>query len=338
MTSKSKILEYIKTNGHTKSSDLSKILKISRQSTAKHLRTFVERGVLLKSGSTRNAAYSLPAKKHSIKPMANKIEMTKSLKGLAEDSVYSEVESRLNLTKVLSENAEKIAFYSFGEMLNNAIDHSRSLKASITVLITGTEFQFEIKDSGIGIFENIRKSFKLQNEYEAIEHLMKGKQTTMPSKHSGEGIYFTSRIADKFVIRSHNVSLTIDNQKQDTFVKDEKFTKGTTVSFSIKKQTRKNLSILFKEYSNDNLEFDRNTVKVVLSNSDGFISRSQAKRLTNGMEKFKRITFDFKNIKEIGQGFADEVFRVFPLHNKGIELDYINAGPAVTFMIERAKK
>jgi len=42
------------------------------------------------------------------------------------------------------------------------------------------------------------------------------------------------------------------------------------------------------------------------------ISRSQAKRILRGLEKhFKVITLDFTGVTLVGQGFVDEVFRVY---------------------------
>ena len=52
---------------------------------------------------------------------------------------------------------------------------------------------FIVNDSGIGIFRNIMQKRNLKSELEAIQDLMKGKTTTMPESHSGEGIFFTSK-------------------------------------------------------------------------------------------------------------------------------------------------
>jgi STAS-like domain of unknown function (DUF4325) len=68
------------------------------------------------------------------------------------------------------------------------------------------------------------------------------------------------------------------------------------------------------------------------------ISRSQAKRILTGLEKFKYVTLDFKGVRLVGQGFADEVFRVFKNRYPDIQIDYINANDDVKFMIERSIK
>jgi hypothetical protein len=55
-----------------------------------------------------------------------------------------------------------------------------------------------------------------------------------------------------------------------------------------------------------------------------------------GLEKFKRVALDFKNISTIGQGFVDEIFRVFQLKYPKIKVTYTNANDDVQFMIDRS--
>jgi hypothetical protein len=168
--------------------------------------------------------------------------------------------------------------------------------------------------------------------------LFKGKQTTMPERHSGQGIFFTSRIADRFVLRSNRLESVIDNDRDDSYFSDRSNLKGTRVEFSIRQRSKKNLQRLFREFADEDFEFDRNVVRVTLHAGDELISRSQARRFLAGLEDFKRITFDFKGHSGIGQAFADEIFRVFAAHHPKIKLNYVNASPAIEFMIARAKK
>ena len=100
--------------------------------------------------------------------------------------------------------------------------------------------------------------------------------------------------------------------------------------------SRKSLSEVFQKFTNADFEFDRNEIRVKVSSQLGNLSRSEAKRLLLGLDKFKRITFDFKGVKEIGQGFADELFRVFPGAHSEIQVDYENAISPVEFMIRRS--
>ena len=66
------------------------------------------------------------------------------------------------------------------------------------------------------------------------------------------------------------------------------------------------------------------------------VSRSQAKRVAHRFERFKRVELDFSGIEEIGQAFADEMFRVFATAHPGIRITPINTSPVVAQMIRRA--
>lgn len=102
------------------------------------------------------------------------------------------------------------------------------------------------------------------------------------------------------------------------------------------------LNEVFKKYTNLTEEsdygFDKTEIRIKLYTTGGVhISRSQARRVLSGLEKFKIIVFDFDKVPTVGQAFADEVFRVF--HNKypQIKLEVENMTDGVKFMIERAR-
>lgn len=318
------------------SPDVVKHFNVSRATAARVLKKAVEAGWLERSGSTKNAHYTLGSSKKQ-RTHTPSLQMTKSLKGLAEDRVFDEVDLRLGLKSELSDQTFRIVQYAFSEMLNNAIDHSQAKTAEIAVILENGVLKFRIRDRGIGIFKRIRKTFGLETNEDAIEHLLKGKQTTAPAAHSGQGIFFTSKIADVFSIKSEKFELTINNEKRDQRLGVIRNLKGTEVYFSIKTQTRRSLEKLFREYANDDFEFDRSKYPIRVLQQTGTVSRSQARRLTFGLEKFDRIIFDFAGVRELGQGFADELFRVFQARHPGIVLEVRNANSAVDFMIRRAR-
>ena len=78
-------------------------------------------------------------------------------------------------------------------------------------------------------------------------------------------------------------------------------------------------------------------VSLVRYGDEALISRSQAKRLLTRFDRFKRVILDFKGVEQIGQAFADEVFRVFTRSHPDIELVPFNANPDVDAMIRRAR-
>ena len=67
-----------------------------------------------------------------------------------------------------------------------------------------------------------------------------------------------------------------------------------------------------------------------------FVSRSQAKRLVHGLDKFREVVLDFKGVDIVGQGFADEVFRVWARKHPKVKLVPTDMNDAVAFMVERA--
>ena len=50
------------------------------------------------------------------------------------------------------------------------------------------------------------------------------------------------------------------------------------------------------------------------------VSRSQARRLSQRFESFKEVILDFKDVEEIGQGFAHELFSKYVREHPNIQL------------------
>lgn len=336
-SSKQKVLAAARSKKSLITADVVALLGISRQTAAAHLRDLVLEGKLEKEGSTRNARYLLPKGRKNTDGQS-RFHAIRTIRGLQEDRVVAEINLRLNLKKRLGKRTAQIVEYAFSEMLNNAIEHSQSSQVNITAEFDVADFRFTIRDTGLGVFRTIRQKFRLADSFAAIEHLLKGKQTTAPTGHSGEGIFFTSKIADDFSLQSEKLKFLIHNRQSDQVVVDQpRFLQGTEVYFSIRRRSRKDLAALFAEFTNDKFEFDRTRVTVRLSRSQSeHVSRSEARRILVGLDQFKRIDLDFKGVSGIGQGFADEIFRVFASAHLHIQIRSLNSSPAVEFMIKRA--
>ena len=137
--------------------------------------------------------------------------------------------------------------------------------------------------------------------------------------------FFTSKAADKIYFRAGKIKLTFDNQKQDIFIEEMKIIRGTEVFFSIKRRTRKKLEDIFSIFAPEEFDykFEKTRAMVKLFQRE-YISRSEARRLCHGLDKFKKIILDFKGVKTIGQGFADELFRVFLQNHQQITIEIVN--------------
>ena len=229
------------------------------------------------------------------------------------------------------ENIEKLKNI-LKENLTQDAKHKDDQKIEIEMKRAKEALAFNIRDWGVGIFNNIIKKRKLKNELEAIQDLLKGKQTTSPEEHTGEGIFFTSKVGDILTIQSSKKKLIFNNILDDIFIKDGKNTTGTKINFAISVDSKNDLSEIFKKYSEGAFTFNKTETKVSLYKLDSeFISRSQARRILSGLEKFKIIVLNFKGVDTVGQAFADEVFRVWQSRHPDIEVRYQNANENIVF-------
>lgn len=337
-----KVLDLAREKKHLKSSEVAQLLAISRQHAHKLLSNLVKENKLIKIGSTAKASYALPsyARAH-VEIYPTHFQRTYKNSNLEEDVVFAEIEKRWPYLQTLPENTIHILRYGFLEMLNNAIEHSQSKSVEIEITIKRNILNFIINDFGVGVFRNIKDKKHLHSELEAIQDVMKGKLTTAPEEHSGQGIFFTSKMADIFYLESYDHQLIMNNRIDDVFLKKPKKTKrGTRVSFSIALDSPRKTTDVFKKYTNmgegSDYGFDRTEVKVKLYTREGsYVSRSQARRILVGLDKFESIILDFKKVETVGQAFADEIFRVFHNRHPDIKVIPVNMNDEVNFMITR---
>jgi anti-sigma regulatory factor (Ser/Thr protein kinase) len=242
------------------------------------------------------------------------------------------------------ENATRIWNYCFTEMLNNAIDHSEGDRISIDIKKTATTTEIVIYDSGIGIFKKIMDALGLPDQEYALLELAKGKFTTDPTRHSGQGIFFTSRMIDQFYIYSRGTLFSHDIKNEKDWLThhaSHQSKSGTLVSMTLKNHTARTTKKVFDEFSTaDDDGFTKTVVPVRLSQygDEQLVSRSQAKRLLTRVEKFKTVVLDFEGVSTIGHSYADEIFRVFANANPTIELIAINTNDEVTAVVNQARR
>ena len=242
-----------------------------------------------------------------------------NLNNLAEDVVWNgEIRP---LLQDFPETAVNNCNYAFCEMLNNAIDHSEGCEVVTSIHINAFRASFLIVDDGVGIFTKIASALYLEEKRFAILELEKGKFTTAPDSHTGEGIFFSAKASDVFVVFSDDLafsSLSLgEGEIEQLSEAKSAHTGGTAIYFEVFRNHSTTTAELFDRYTQepDHYGFTKTVVPVKLleygNSNPSFISRSQAKRLLARFERFERIELDFTGITEIGQGFADEVFRVF---------------------------
>lgn len=304
--------------------------RCSRQAVHKHLQRLIAEGAITESGQTRSKEYQLA-------PLVRWHKDYDVAPDLAEDVVWrAEVAPLLGM---LSENVRSIWHHGFTEMFNNVIDHSGATQVSVSLKRTSAATTIEIYDNGVGIFKKIQAALGLADERHAVLELAKGKLTTDPAHHSGEDIFFSSRMFDEFVILSGEVYFSHEfNKKEDWILQSSASGGGTLVRMVLHNHTARTIKKVFDQFtSDDEYGFTKTVVPVKLMRygDDNLVSRSQAERLSARFDRFKVVMLDFSGVATIGQAFADEVFRVFGTKHPEVELIPIRASPDVKRMISR---
>jgi anti-sigma regulatory factor (Ser/Thr protein kinase) len=306
---------------------------LSRARVNMQARQLVADGYLTPTGTTRPVYAPGPPRRFTrIYPR----------RGLAEDRVWSE--DLRPLLHGLPRNVLNIAQHGITEMVNNAVDHSGTATVTVHMDCNAQRLLLGVSDEGVGIFHKIARALALPDKYLALLELSKGKLTTAPAEHSGEGIFFTARMFDHFQIFSGGLRFDLNHDQPidlfTAFGTDIPAT-GTAVWMQIARDSKRQIKAVFDAYSSgpDDYEFAKTVVPVRLARigDENLIARSQAKRLLQRVDRFRSVILDFTEVTSIGQAFADEIFRVFANAHPDVELIATQATPEVQQMIRRAQ-
>lgn len=302
---------------------------LNRRTIVDHLQGLIAAGILTAEGRTKARVYKL----------RTLIEESWTLP-LTPDSEEQQVWETTVAPQLggLPDNVRAICQYGFNEMFNNAIDHSNSTKVSVDLKTTAATIHIRIHDYGVGIFEKIKTALNLAEPREALLELSKGKLTTAPERHAGEGIFFTSRMFEKFSILSGELVYLAQASTEDDWLfefSDGKPISGTAVNMNISTRSTRTTQSVFDRFSGVDVGFTKTHVPVALARygEDKLVSRSQARRVLARFEKFKEVSLDFSGVETIGQPFADEIFRVFADRNPNIKLTHSHASHQIQNMI-----
>ena len=302
--------------------------KVSRTTALRHIQYLVTQNKLTKTGNTKQITYTLTA------DLNKKLTITLN-DSFDEYDFFSQFFSKI-LKNNLNAKAFAICEYVMTELLNNCRDHSKGNKTTVHTYLDKHVFHCIIEDNGEGLFKTIQDSSNWSDMRDIIFELSKGKLTRDPMNHSGEGVFFSSRVVDRFEIVANGYQFIRDNLELDWTFCESDSVKGTRIEIEIDKDTDRQLAHVFENYTED-FSFNKTDILVDLSKHYGerLISRSQAKRVCRRLESFSHVTLDFKKIESVGQGFVDQVFRVYQNENQHIVIEYINANSSVEFMIKR---
>ncbi len=289
--------------------------RISRVSANKYIQKLETEGWIARSGPSTHPVFSPGYKR--------RISKAYSLNGLEEDEAWrKDFKPFFNLTS----NVKNIVNLGFTEMMNNAVDHSGGEAVFALMDQNEKNLYIIISDDGIGIFAKITNALSLPDMRQALFELSKGKLTTDPSRHTGEGVFFTSRMFDTYEISANGLQFNHSDDPPNDLFREEKgvFADGTTVFMKIELSSQRTAADVYAQFTDapEDYGFSKTVVPMKLARygDEQLVSRSQAKRLIARFDRFKIVILDFDGIQEIGQAFADELFRVYAAAHPEVEL------------------
>ena len=306
-------------------------LSVSRRTAQRTLSRLVEARWLERAGTARQPHYA-PG-------LLRQVVQRYALAGLAEDLPWSR---DFAPTLALPASVARLAQHAFGELLNNAIDHSGGTRVTVSMRQTPSHVQLLVSDDGCGLFERVAQSLSIDDPDAAMLELSKGKLTSAPERHTGRGLFFTSRIADVLDLHANHCAFQHRAWQRHRWQRGKAATqRGTSVFVAIALDTPLTLDAVLREHSLDGqgYRFERTVVPLHLLGAPGraLDSRAQARRAAQRLQQFRHACLDFGGIEEVGHGFADELFRVFARSQPQLALEPVNMAPRVRALIDSVR-
>lgn len=242
--------------------------------------------------------------------------------------------------------------HAFTELLNNAVDHSGGSAVTVSMRQTPMQVQLLVSDDGCGLFNRIAQSFAIDDPQLAMLELGKGKLTSAPDRHSGHGLFFTSRLADVFDIHANAAAFQCRAWDARGWHAGRPAARsGTSIYLAITLDTPRTLDGVLRAHSSSGqgYAFDRTRVTLGLiteglagpgasTQPDTLLaSRAEARRAVQRLHQFGHAEIDFTGIDQISHGFADEMFRVFNRQHPTVELVPVGMSTQVAAMVDSVR-
>ena len=313
--------------------ELARRTGVNLRSARRTLARLVALNWLVREGSTRRPTY----RPGLLRQVVRRYELT----GLEEDVPWARDFAPFF---TLPAHVNRMVQHSFCELLNNAIDHSGGTHVTVSLRQTAGHAQLLVSDDGRGVFDQIAQTFAIASPQAAMLELSKGKLTSQPQRHSGQGLFFTSKLADVFDLHANAVAFQQRSWDARGWRPQQRTLQhaGTSVYASFALDTPRTLDAVRQAYSADGagMGFERTVVplRLITSDTTGLESRAQARRAGSRLSEFCRAEVDFDGVPHVGHAFADELFRVLKREQPALELVPVNMSPAVAAMVDSVRR
>ena len=315
--------------GEIQNRDLVRTLRVSPATAHRLLQALTTGRVLERRGRGRAARYRLRNVRRRFRRA-----------GLDEHRAWEGIAAEIARIRPLDTASARTLAYAASEMLNNAIDHSGGKTVEVAVRFERAGATVvTVRDDGVGVYRRISEEFGYATPPDAIVQLEKGKLTSDPARHSGEGLFFTSKAVTRFRLESQRTAWIVDNQVRDSAIAPSEIRRGTRVELVVLPGHVPRLEDVFAAYTDpETLRFTRTRATIKLAAlGTTLVSRSEAKRLLARLTDFRQAVLDFSGVQVAGQGFCDEVFRIFARAHPDVTLEPVGMNDTVAFMVNRAR-
>jgi anti-sigma regulatory factor (Ser/Thr protein kinase) len=299
---------------------------VSRGTVSRQLRRLVEAGWLERSGRSR------PTFKPGVQ---REVTNEYAIAGLDEHTPWMR---DIHPVLALGPAAARLAQHVFGEILNNAIDHSGAGGVTVSVRQTPTHLHLLISDDGVGVFNQLARQAGLPDAQRAALELAKGRLTTLPECHGGRGLFFVARMVDAMNLQSDGQVLQWRNHADSVQFRAHPLKRsGTTVFISLRLDTELRPTDAYRAFGSEDapLDFSRTQVPLRLLTDNGMTldSRAQARWVVSRLELFATAELDFEGVEDVGPSFIDEVFRVYAQAHPQVSLQPAKANDRVSKLL-----
>jgi anti-sigma regulatory factor (Ser/Thr protein kinase) len=300
---------------------------VSRGTMSRHLKRLVENGWLQRSGKSR------PTWTPGVQ---REVTTEYAIDGLDEHTPWMrDVHPALAIKPAVA----RVAQHVFGELLNNAIDHSGATSVTVSVRQTPTHLHLLVSDNGLGVFNQLARKAGLPDAQRAALELAKGRLTTLPEAHGGRGLFFVARMVHALNLQSDGQVLQWrDHAGTVQFRQHPLKRAGTTVFASLALDTALRPTDAYSAYGSEDapLDFSRTQVplRVLTDNGMTLDSRAQARWVVSRLELFAMAELDFEGVEDVGPSFIDEVFRVYANAHPHVRLAPTKANARVAKLLQ----
>lgn len=240
-------------------------------------------------------------------------------------------------------HVQRMAQHAFCELVNNAVDHSEGTSVTVSVRQTPSQLQLLVSDDGRGLFDKLHEAFALDDPSLAMLELSKGRLTSQPERHTGRGLFFTSRLADVLELHANAQAFQRRGWEGGSWHPGRALKqRGTSVYVAIALDTHRTLESVLQAHSCDGsgvaLDFTAVPLRLITGPHTGLESRAQARRMAARLHEFRRAEIDFSGVDSVGHAFVDELFRVLAAREPNVQLVPVNMTPPVARLVESVQR